>query len=144
MISQEILCQTQNSLQMIWRCIGYSGILRKMWKSYRKIFLPWNLGAMTGYRNLTLINAKWCTFLKRMIAQALNFIHVVTSWKLYLKLRISGFTLLRTCHKANSVLGFIRRTVGPKDPELFSKLYYRSLARQILEYVLLSSLVSAP
>ena len=50
----------------------------------------------------------------------------------------------KCANKANSVLGFIRRTVGPKDPELFSKLYYRSLARQILEYVLLSSLVSAP
>ena len=24
----------------------------------QKIFLPWNLGAMTGYRNLSLINAK--------------------------------------------------------------------------------------
>ena len=45
--------------------------------------------------------------------------------------------------KSNSVLGFIRRTVGPKDPELFSKLY-KSLVRPILEYVLLSSLVSAP
>ena len=50
----------------------------------------------------------------------------------------------KCANKANSVLGFIRRTVGPKDPELFSKLYYKSLARQILEYVLLSSLVSAP
>ena len=47
-------------------------------------------------------------------------------------------------NKANSVLGFIRRTVGPKDPDLFSKLYYKSLVRPILEYVLLSSLVSAP
>ena len=98
MISQEILCQTQNSLQMIWRCIGYSGILRKMRKSYRKIFLTWNLGAMTGNWNLTLIYAKWCAFLKRMITWALNIIYVVTSWKLYLKLRILEFTLLRTCH----------------------------------------------
>ena len=67
---------------------------------------------------------------KRMITQPLNIIYVVTSWKLYLTLRISEFTLLRTCHgvsnkcanKANSVLGFIRRAVGPKNPELFSKI----------------------
>ena len=50
----------------------------------------------------------------------------------------------KCANKANSVLGFIRRTVGPKDPELSSKLYYKSLARPILEYVLLSSWVSAP
>ena len=50
----------------------------------------------------------------------------------------------KCANKANSVLGFIRRTVGPKDPELFSKLYYKSLARPILEYVLLSSWVFAP
>ena len=35
--------------------------------------------------------------------------------------------------KANSVLGFIKRTVGPKNPQLFSKLY-KSLVRPILEY----------
>ena len=28
--------------------IEYSGILRKMLKSYRKILFTWNLGAMTG------------------------------------------------------------------------------------------------
>ena len=50
----------------------------------------------------------------------------------------------KCANKANSVLGFIRRTVGPKDPELFAKHYYKSLVRPILEYVLLSSLVSAP
>ena len=62
---------------------------------------------------------------------------------LYLKLRISESILLRTCHgvckltnaqkKANSVPGFIMRTVGPKNPQLFSKLY-KSLVRLILEY----------
>ena len=31
--------------------------------------------------------------------------------------------------KENSVLGFIRRTVGPKNPELFSKLYKSSYVR---------------
>ena len=51
----------------------------------------------------------------------------------------------KCANKANSVLGFIRRTVGPKDPEsVFAKHYYKSLVRPILEYVLLSSLVSAP
>ena len=39
----------------------------------------------------------------------------------------------KCANKANSVLGFIRRTVGPKNAELFSKLY-KSLVRPILEY----------
>ena len=39
----------------------------------------------------------------------------------------------KCANKANSVLGFIRRTVGPKNPELFSKLY-KSLVRPIFEY----------
>ena len=39
----------------------------------------------------------------------------------------------KCANKANSVLGFIRRTVGPKNPELFSKLY-KSLVCPILEY----------
>ena len=38
----------------------------------------------------------------------------------------------KSANKANSVLGFIRRTVGPKNPQLFSKLY-KSLVRPILE-----------
>ena len=39
----------------------------------------------------------------------------------------------KCANKANSVLGFIRRAVGPKNPELFSKLY-KSLVCPILEY----------
>ena len=39
----------------------------------------------------------------------------------------------KCANKANSVLGFIKRTVGPKNPQLFSKLY-KSLVRLILEY----------
>ena len=39
----------------------------------------------------------------------------------------------KCANKANSVLGLIRRTVGPKNPELFSKLY-KSLVCPILEY----------
>ena len=35
--------------------------------------------------------------------------------------------------KANSVLGFIKRMVGPKRPQMFSKRY-KSLVRPILEY----------
>ena len=45
-------------------------------------------------------------------------------------------------NKANSVLEFIRRTVGPQNPELFSKLY-KSLVRPILQYCS-PGLVSAP
>ena len=43
-ISRNIMSNT-NSLQMIWRCIGFSGILRKIEKSYRQILLAWNFGA---------------------------------------------------------------------------------------------------
>ena len=39
----------------------------------------------------------------------------------------------KCANKANSVLGFVRRTIGPKNPDLFSKLY-KSLLRPILEY----------
>ena len=39
----------------------------------------------------------------------------------------------KCANKANSVLGFVRWTVGPKNPDLFSKLY-KSLVRPILEY----------
>ena len=39
----------------------------------------------------------------------------------------------KCANKANSALGFIKRTVGPKNPQLFSKLY-KSLVRPILEY----------
>ena len=39
----------------------------------------------------------------------------------------------KCANNANSVLEFIRRAVGPKNPELFSKLY-KSLVRPILEY----------
>ena len=39
----------------------------------------------------------------------------------------------KCANKANSVLGFIKRMVGPKNPQLFSKLY-KSLVRPILEY----------
>ena len=39
----------------------------------------------------------------------------------------------KCANKANNVLGFISRTVGPQNSELFSKLY-KNLVRPILEY----------
>ena len=39
----------------------------------------------------------------------------------------------KCANKANSVLGFISRTVGPRNSELFSKLY-KSLVLPVLEY----------
>ena len=45
-----------------------------------------------------------------------------------------GFKLVTSSvRSAITVLGFIRRKVGPKNPELFSKLY-KSIVRPILEY----------
>ena len=73
-MSQGTLPLAQNSLRMIWRCMGYWGTLTKMWKNYRKILLVWNIGEMIGNWDLTLINAKWCIFLKRMTIQALNYL----------------------------------------------------------------------
>ena len=73
-MSQGTFPLAQNSLRMIWRCMGYWGTLTKMWKNYRKILLVWNIGEMIGNWDLTLINAKWCIFLKRMTIQALNYL----------------------------------------------------------------------
>ena len=73
-MSQGTFPLAQNSLRMIWRCMGYWGTLTKMWKNYRKILLVWNIGAMIGNWDLTLINAKWCIILKRMTIQALNYL----------------------------------------------------------------------
>ena len=43
---------------------------------------------------------------------------------IYITSNLSWSTQADKCaNKANSVLGFIRRTVGPKNPELFSKLF---------------------
>ena len=75
-MSQGTLPLAQNSLRMIWRCIGYWGTLTKMWKNYRKILLVWNIGAMISNWDLTLINVKWCIILKRMTIQALNKLFV--------------------------------------------------------------------
>ena len=53
---------------------------------------------------------------------------------IFITSNLSWSTQANKCaNKANSVLGVIGRTVGPKNPELFSKLY-KSLVRPILEY----------
>ena len=62
--------------------------------------------------------------------------HVLESKDLgiYVTSNLSWSLQVTKCaNKANSVLGFVRRTVGPKNPDLFSKLY-KSLVRTILEY----------
>ena len=114
-----------------------------MLKSYRKILFAWNLGAMSGSWNLTQINAKRCAFLKKMITQVLNTILCGNQLKavsevkdlgIYITSNLSWSMQANKCaNKVNSVLGFIRRTVGPKNPQLFWKLY-KSLVRPILEY----------
>ena len=127
---------------MIWNCIGYSE-KRKMLKSYRKILFAWNLGAMSGSWNLTQINAKRCAFLKKndysspqyhLCGNQLKAVSEVKDLGIYITSNLSWSMQANKCaNKANSVLGFIRRTVGPKNPQLFSKLY-KSLVRPILEY----------
>ena len=52
-------------------------------------------------------------------------IHIPFTWSLSLQAN-------KCANKANSVLGFIRRTVGPNNSELFSKLY-KSRVSPILE-----------
>jgi hypothetical protein len=44
-----------------------------------------------------------------------------------------SFHVSKCVNIANQVLGFLKRTVGPKNDRLFSKLY-KSLVRLILEY----------
>ena len=66
-----------------------------------------------------------------------NQLKVVSEVKdlgIYITSNLSWSMQANKCaNKANSVLGFIRRTVGTKIPERFSKLY-KSLVRPILEY----------
>jgi len=53
---------------------------------------------------------------------------------IYVTSNLSWSLLVTKCaNKANCVLGFVRHTVEPKNPDLFSKLY-KSLVRPILEY----------
>ena len=42
-----------------------------------------------------------------------------------------AYRSLKCANKANSVLGFVRRTVEPKNPDLFSKLYTRLLGQSL-------------
>lgn len=61
------------------------GALRKMWKNYRNILLVWNIGAK-------------CEMMRN--SKKRHIIYVVTTWKVYLRLRILEFVLLRTCPEA--------------------------------------------
>ena len=64
----------------------------------------------------------------------LKAVSEVKDLAIYITSNLSWSMQANKCeNKANSVLGFIRRTVGPKNPQLFSKLY-KCLVRPILEY----------
>ena len=64
----------------------------------------------------------------------LNTVSETKDLGIYITSNLSWSLQATKCaNKANSVLGFVRRTVGPKNPDLFSKLY-KSLVRPILEY----------
>ena len=64
----------------------------------------------------------------------LKVVSEVKDLGIYITSNLSWSMQVNKCaNEANSVLGFIRRTVGPKNPQLFSKLY-KSLVRPILEY----------
>ena len=64
----------------------------------------------------------------------LNQVSETKDLGIYVRSNLSWSLQVTKCaNKANSVLGFVRHTVGPKNPDLFSKLY-KSLARPILEY----------
>ena len=64
----------------------------------------------------------------------LKAVSEVKDLEIYITSNLSWSLQANKCaSKANSVLGFIKRTVGPKNPQLFSKLY-KSLVRPILEY----------
>ena len=64
----------------------------------------------------------------------LNTVSETKDLGIYITSNLSWSLQATKCaNKANSVLGFVRQTVGPTNPDLFSKLY-RSLVRPILEY----------
>ena len=52
----------QDSLQMIWRCLGFWGTLNKMWKNSAE--RSYSCGIL-GQLRFNTENAKWCVFLKR-------------------------------------------------------------------------------
>ena len=64
----------------------------------------------------------------------LNTVSETKDLGIYITSNLSWSLQATKCaNKANSVVGFVRRTVGPNNPDLFSKLY-KSLVRPILEY----------
>ena len=69
-----------------------------------------------------------------LCSNQLKAVSEVKDLVIYITSSLSWSLQAKKCaSKANSVLGFIKRTVGPKNPQLFSKLY-KSLVRPILEY----------
>ena len=69
----------------------------------------------------------------QLCGNQLKAVSEVKDLGIYITSNLSWSTQANKCaNKANSVLGFIRRTVGPKNPELFSKPF-KSLVRPILE-----------
>ena len=68
-----------------------------------------------------------------LFGNRLNAVSETKDLGIYITSNLSWSVQATKCaNKANSVLGFVRRTVGPKNPDLFSKLY-KSLVRPILE-----------
>ena len=64
----------------------------------------------------------------------LNTVSETKDLGIYITSNLSWSLQATKCaNKANNVLGFVRRTAGPKNPDLFSKLN-KSLVRPILEY----------
>ena len=70
----------------------------------------------------------------QLCGNQLKAVSEVKDLGIYITSNLSWSMQANKCaNKANSVLGSIKRMVGPKKPQLFSKLY-KSLVRPILEY----------
>ena len=70
----------------------------------------------------------------QLCGNQLKAVSEVKDLGIYITSNLSWSMQANKCaNKANSVLRFIRRTVGPKNPQLFSKLY-KILVSLILEY----------
>ena len=66
--------------------------------------------------------------------KALNVVDETKDLGVNITSKLSWSLHVNQCvNKANRVLGFLKRTVGPKNHQLFSKLY-KTLVRPILEY----------
>jgi hypothetical protein len=70
----------------------------------------------------------------KLCGSILKTVSEVKELGIYITSNLSWSLQATKCaNKANSLLGFIKRTVGSKNSDLFSKLY-KSLVRPILEY----------